>query len=112
VRCLHATVENLLEESHFKPAIANYICSMTSRVTSKTGILAVSISDLRDREFSDAGLSADEQLALSRFDAYRIGYLNDSETEEIFHKRYQELQAKAMLSPWQEFLKNEYDRED
>jgi len=72
----------------------------------------VSIADLRDRDFSGIELSSDERQALTRFDAYRISYLNASETEEIFHKRYQELQAKAMLAPWSTFLDDSFAVED
>ena len=45
-----------------------------------------------------------EDLAVKKFDKYRIEYLNSSATEEEFDKRYLELQAKANLSSYKDFL--------
>ena len=49
-------------------------------------------------------LSEDELLAIKNFDKYRIDYLNSSETEDQFDKRYLELQAKANLSDFIDFV--------
>jgi hypothetical protein len=68
----------------------------------------VSINDLRDREFAGQKLSMDEKTALDNFDRYRIQYLNSSSSEDEFSKRYLEMQVKANLSPFLEFLKSPY----
>lgn len=73
----------------------------------KTTGLVTSINDLRDKEFSGIKLSADERLALSNFDSYRIQVLNSQTDEEKFHYQYRQLQVIANLSDWQEFLKKE-----
>ena len=53
-------------------------------------------------------LSEKEKVALSNFDKYRIFVLNDQESEEVFHKKYMQLQAMANLSPYEEFLQDKY----
>lgn len=82
------------------------------RTEVKKTVKVESVTDLREKDFSGISLSNGERLALSRYDAYRIWYLNSSETEDVFHKRYQELQAKAMLAPWAEFLSDSYSIKD
>lgn len=74
----------------------------------KTSILPVSINDLRDKYFSGQILSKEEKLALMNYDQYRVNYLNDSTDEDQFQKRYLELQAKANLTHYSEFLKESY----
>ena len=69
---------------------------------------AISINDLREREFNGESLSKKEKQALSNFDKFRIATLNNQEKEEAFHKKYRELQAMANLTPYEEFLKAEY----
>lgn len=64
----------------------------------------VSINDIRDKYFDDIPLTADEETALKNFDRYRMEYLNAAPNEEIFEKRYLELQARANLSAYTEFL--------
>lgn len=81
---------------------------MENKVKSSTGVLPLTINDLRERQFNNAPLNAEEKKALINYDSYRINYLNASETEEEFHKRYFELQAKANLAPFTEFLKENY----
>jgi hypothetical protein len=76
--------------------------------TTITGKLVVSINDLRDNEFAGVRLGAEEKQALSNYDLYRIQYLNSSSSEEEFSSRYIEMQAKANLSPYTEFLKPPY----
>ncbi len=81
-----------------------------SKLLSKKGdALATSINDLRDREFSGVKLSADEKLAVSNFDRYRISVLNAQIEEENFHQKYRQLQVIANLSDWREFLKPEFN---
>jgi len=75
---------------------------------SKTFNLPLSINDIRDKYFNSERLDEEERRALSRFDEYRIWYLNNSTGEEDFHKRYEELQAQANLSPFAEFLSDKY----
>jgi hypothetical protein len=74
--------------------------------SSQQGIsgLPVSINDIRDKYFDDLPLSQEEDLALKNFDKYRMEYLNSAPNEEVFEKRYLELQAKANLSSYTEFL--------
>lgn len=74
----------------------------------KTSILPVSINDLRDKYFSGQTLSKEEKLAMMNYDQYRINYLNESSDEDQFQKRYLELQAKANLTHYSEFLKEPY----
>ena len=77
---------------------------MLKKVDSKNGYFPVSISDLRDKYFDDVELSKDELLAIENFDKYRIEYLNSSPTESEFDKRYLELQAKANLENYKDFI--------
>lgn len=79
-----------------------------SKIKTSTGVLPLTINDLREKQFNNAYISDDEKTALINYDTYRINYLNASETEEEFHKRYFELQAKANLAPFNEFLKDKY----
>jgi len=67
--------------------------------------LAVSINDLRDKEFSGIKLSSEERRALHNFDRYRIQILNSQHDEDKFHHQYRQLQVIANLSDWKEFLK-------
>jgi hypothetical protein len=78
------------------------------KLSVKNSVLPVTINDLREKDFSGHTISAEEKEALENYDQYRIDYLNASETEEEFHKRYFELQAKANLAPFTEFLKGKY----
>ena len=64
----------------------------------------VSINDLKDRYYDGQLLSQEEFKALKNFDTYRLNYLNLAANEEEFGKRYLELQAKANLAPYSEFL--------
>jgi hypothetical protein len=66
--------------------------------------LPVSINDIRDKYFEDIPLTNEEETALNNFDKYRMEYLNAAPNEEIFEKRYLELQAKANLSAYTDFL--------
>lgn len=69
--------------------------------------LPVSINDIRDKYFEDIALTAEEQTALDNFDKYRMEYLNSAANEEIFEKRYLEIQARANLASYTEFLNPE-----
>jgi len=84
------------------------IVSQNTRQQTSTGKMVISVNDLRDNEFAGVRLSTDEKQALSNYDHYRISYLNSSENEEEFSRRYIEMQAKANLSPYTEFLKPPY----
>jgi len=79
-----------------------------NKVKKSTGILPLTINDLRERQFNSGSLTEEEKQALINYDSFRINYLNESEIEEEFHKRYFELQAKANLAPYHEFLKDRY----
>jgi hypothetical protein len=69
--------------------------------------LPVSINDIRDKYFEDIPLTDEERRALTNYDKYRMDYLNAAPTEEIFEARYLELQAKANLASYTEFLNAE-----
>ena len=77
---------------------------MLNKINSKTGYFPTSINDLRDKYYDGVELSEDELLAIQNFDKYRIEYLNSSVNEEEFDKRYLELQAKANLASFKDFL--------
>jgi hypothetical protein len=77
-------------------------------INTKSSNLAVSINDLREKEFSGIRLSAEEKFALSNFDKYRINVLNSQEDEEKFHNQYRQLQVIANLSDWREFLREDF----
>jgi|GEM_PF-1732930 len=68
----------------------------------------VSINDLRDKEYNNISLSHEERNALKNFDRYRVKCLSQKKTEKEFHNSYHQLQVMANLSPFQEFLKEEY----
>ncbi|MBK7127746.1 MAG: hypothetical protein IPM74_15110 [Crocinitomicaceae bacterium] len=73
-------------------------------VHSKINQLPVSINDIRDKYFDDLPMTDDEKTALKNYDRYRMEYLNAAENEDVFEKRYLELQAKANLSPYTDFI--------
>jgi hypothetical protein len=77
---------------------------MTNKTDSKKAFFSTSINDLREKYYDGKELSDDELLAIQNFDKYRIDYLNSSDTEDQFDKRYLELQAKANLSSFTDFL--------
>ena len=65
---------------------------------------AMSINDLRDREFNGEALTQEEQTALKNFDRYRIEQLNGISDDREFHERYRQLQVMANLGDWKDFL--------
>ena len=69
--------------------------------------LPVSINDIRDKYFENMPLTEQEKSALNNFDKYRMEYLNSAPNEEIFEKRYLEIQAKANLAAYTDFLNAE-----
>ena len=71
--------------------------------------LQVSVNDIRDKYFNGEKLSEEERKALSRFDDYRIWYLNSADGELEFHRRYEELQVLANLATYTDFLDQKYD---
>lgn len=68
----------------------------------------VSINDLRDLEYKGVELTPQQRLALKNFDRYRIYQLNIQTSEQKFHKKYLQLQVMSNLTPFEEFLKEEY----
>jgi len=77
---------------------------MLNKTNTKNGYFPTSINDLRDKYYDGVALSEKELLAIQNFDKYRIEYLNSSKDEEEFDKRYLELQAKANLASYTDFL--------
>lgn len=84
--------------------------SLNNKVTYRKNLIGgtLSINDLRDIEFKGEELSPQERLALKNFDRHRIFVLNSQKTEKDFHAAYTKLQVLANLSPFNEFLKEEY----
>jgi hypothetical protein len=69
------------------------------------GLFPTSINDLRDKYYDGKDLSNEELLAIQNFDKFRLEYLNSSANEDEFDKRYLELQAKANLAPYSDFIR-------
>ncbi len=69
---------------------------------------SISINDLRDLEFNKEDITPRQRLAIRNFERYRLKVLNDCRNENAFHKNFQQLQVMANLSPYEEFLKEEY----
>ena len=82
---------------------ANDISSTPSKIK-----IFFSINDLRDKDYENVDLSTNERLALKNYDRYRIAELNKQTSEKNFHNRYMQLQVMANLSPFEEFLKEDY----
>lgn len=68
----------------------------------------ISINDLRNREYAGQKLSNEEKTALQNFDKFRLAQLSEQKSERDFHNKYIQLQVMANLSPYQEFLKENY----
>jgi hypothetical protein len=67
-----------------------------------------SINDLREKDYQNVTLLPNERLAIKNFDRYRITELNKQVSENQFHNKYMQLQVMANLSPFEEFLKEDY----
>jgi len=67
-----------------------------------------SINDLREKDYNNVDLLPNERLAIINFDRYRIAILNEQTSEDKFHSKYMQLQVMANLSPFEEFLKEDY----
>ncbi len=65
----------------------------------------VSINDLRDREFNGEALSAEERIALSNFDRYRIEQLNDQTNDMAFPENYRQFNVMATLADRKDIIK-------
>jgi len=72
--------------------------------TFSKNLFPISINDLRDKYYDGENLTDEELLAIQNYDAYRIEYLNAAENEDDFDKRYRELQIKANLNSYKDFL--------
>ena len=68
----------------------------------------ISINDLKELEFNEEELETNQRLALKNFDRFRISELNSQTSENKFHNKYMQLQVLANLTPYEEFLKEEY----
>jgi len=68
----------------------------------------LSINELREKDYKNVELLPNERLAIKNFDRYRISELNNNMSENEFHNRYMQLQVMANLSPFEEFLKEDY----
>jgi len=71
----------------------------------------VTINDLREKEYEGENLAPYEYLALRNFDRYRVNLLNKQTGDSDFRSTYQKLQVWANLSPFTDFLKEEYSSE-
>ncbi len=70
----------------------------------------VSINDLREWEINGKDLTSEQKKALQNFDAHRIKELQKQKSDYNYHNKYIELQVMANLSPFEEFLKEKYQR--
>jgi hypothetical protein len=68
----------------------------------------LTINDLREKDYNNVELSPRERLAIKNFDRFRITELNKQKSESQFHNKYLQLQVMANLSPYEEFLKEDY----
>lgn len=64
----------------------------------------ISINDLEEKFFAGNKLSSEELLAIKNYDRYRLKYLNEASDDADFSRRYFELQVKANLSSYTDFL--------
>lgn len=67
-----------------------------------------SINDLRELEYNNVALETNQRVAIKNFDRYRISELNSQVSEDKFQNKYMQLQVMANLSPYEEFLKEDY----
>jgi len=83
---------------------------LNKNTTSRKSIIGgvESINDLKDIEYKGEELTPQQRLALKNFDRYRISVLNNQPSEVNFHRAYLKLQVQANLSPYVEFLKEDY----
>lgn len=82
---------------------------MTFQIAVQNSASIVSINDIRDRYYRGERLRREELLALFNYETYRLSSLNQEADERKFHEKYLELQVMANLSPYEEFLKEEYN---
>ena len=68
----------------------------------------ISINDLKEMEFNQKELTPQQNLALKNYDRFRVKKLNAQQSEFDFQKTYMQLQAMANLSPYDDFLKEDY----
>jgi len=68
----------------------------------------LTVNDLRELDANQGELSTQQRLAIKNYDRYKISELNKQSSEEAFDKKYMQLQVLANLSPFEEFLKEEY----
>jgi len=69
---------------------------------------AITISDLRDKEFRNENLTQEEVQAINNFDRFRLSELNKIKDDFEFNARYCELQILSNLTDYKEFLKEEF----
>jgi len=72
--------------------------------------LPVSVNDLLDRLYDGIELSEDQRKAIQNYEKYRVRFLNSATNDLEFRERYEELQIKANVSPFQEFLEEDYNK--
>lgn len=77
---------------------------MTFQLDTKIALLSITINDLKDRYFEGQKLTQEELLAIQNYDKFRLEYLSSATDGKEFDRRYLELQAKANLSPYTDFL--------
>jgi len=88
--------------------MSNKVRNIITSAGKSTIIDFLSINDLREKDYKDIELLPNERLAIKNFDRYRITELNRQSSEDQFHNKYMQLQVMANLSPFQEFLKEDY----
>ena len=83
--------------------VPTYLDSRFSNIKTFT-----SVNDLRELEYNDVDINPNQRLAIKNYDRFRISELNKQTSEQKFHDKYMQLQVMANLSPYEEFLKEEY----
>jgi hypothetical protein len=68
----------------------------------------VSINDLKEKELNGELLDSVEKAAICNYDKFRLIELSKEVSESDFHSKYIQLQVMANLSPFEEFLKEQY----
>ncbi len=77
---------------------------MSINIDTKIALLPITINDLKDRYFEGRKLTQEELLSIQNYDRFRLEYLSSAGDGKEFDSRYLELQAKANLSPYTDFL--------
>ena len=68
----------------------------------------ITINDLKDLELRKVDITPQQRLAIKNFERHKKQVLSEIKNEAKFQMEFQRIQAKANLSNFEEFLKEEY----